>query len=261
MKKTGLERLREPFEEHLISKLPKPYKKDSAKGNCKECGGYHGLPAAHLDYVGHAALTDRLLEVDPNWTWEPLAIDEKGLPRFDANGGLWIKLTVCGMTRLGYGNASNSSHKEIGSREKEVIGDALRNAGMRFGAALELWHKGELHLQKDSEEDINSSTSKEDLDYLNDSLLQNDLSSEETIGETLEEWAKKPPKVISNRASSVIRKEDLIVRYGKEHVGKKFFDVSKDILDEMYKYAQGHRSGAGAIYFINDYEQFFGEKK
>jgi hypothetical protein len=28
---------------------------------------------------------------------------------------------------------------------KERIGDALRNAGMRFGAALDLWHKGDLH--------------------------------------------------------------------------------------------------------------------
>jgi hypothetical protein len=28
---------------------------------------------------------------------------------------------------------------------KEAIGDALRNAGMRFGAALDLWHKGDLH--------------------------------------------------------------------------------------------------------------------
>ena len=30
---------------------------------------------------------------------------------------------------------------------KERIGDALRNAAMRFGAALELWHKGELHAE------------------------------------------------------------------------------------------------------------------
>ncbi|HEX7822877.1 MAG TPA: hypothetical protein VF463_19950 [Sphingobium sp.] len=28
----------------------------------------------------------------------------------------------------------------IQAREKEVIGDALRNAAMRFGAALDLWH-------------------------------------------------------------------------------------------------------------------------
>src|SRR5687768_17507101 len=60
-KPTGLALLREPFPPNQISKLPKPYKKDSPKGNCRECGGYHGLPAAHLDYVGHAALTARLL--------------------------------------------------------------------------------------------------------------------------------------------------------------------------------------------------------
>lgn len=140
-----LEALRKPFEAHQISMLPKPYKKDSPKGDCNLCGGYHGLPAAHLDYVGHAALTDRLLSVDLAWDWEPLAKTPEGLPLFDKSGGLWIKLTVCGVTRLGYGNAVESTFKEVGSREKEVIGDALRNAAMRFGAALDLWHKGELH--------------------------------------------------------------------------------------------------------------------
>lgn len=148
-KKTGLALLREPFPANQISKLPKPFKKDSPKGKCPECGGFHGLPAAHLDYVGHAALTDRLLEADLNWTWEPMAIDEQGLPRFDKSGGLWIKLTVRDQTRLGYGHAENSGYKEIGAREKEVIGDALRNAAMRFGAALDLWHKGDLHVDMD----------------------------------------------------------------------------------------------------------------
>lgn len=60
----------------------------------------------------------------------------------DANGGLWIKLTVCGVTRLGYGDAQGKSG---GDAMKECIGDALRNAAMRFGAALDLWHKGDLH--------------------------------------------------------------------------------------------------------------------
>lgn len=148
-KKTGLERLREPFAPNQISKLPKPYKKDSPKGNCKECGGYHGLPAAHLDYVGHAALTDRLLEVDPAWTWEPVAFGPDGYPLIDGNGGMWIKLTVCGVTRYGYGDAQG---KTGGDAMKERIGDALRNAAMRFGAGLELWHKGKLHTEDEEEE-------------------------------------------------------------------------------------------------------------
>jgi hypothetical protein len=76
-----------------------------------------------------------------------MALDPMGLPLFDVSGGLWIKLTVCGVTRLGYGHAESKEYMDPGAREKEVIGDALRNACMRFGAALELWHKGELRPQ------------------------------------------------------------------------------------------------------------------
>lgn len=146
-----LELLRKPFEPHQISKLPKPFSKDSAKGNCRECGGYHGLPAVHLDYVGHAALTDRLLEVDPTWNWKPLSVDERGLPIVDKDGGMWIELTVCGVSRLGYGD---SQGKTGGNATKERIGDALRNAAMRFGAALDLWHKGVLHAEDDEPQEV-----------------------------------------------------------------------------------------------------------
>jgi hypothetical protein len=146
-----LKLLSKPFPPNLISKLPKSTKSqtEALKANralgikCSECGGWHHRDVVHLDYVGHAALTHRLLETDLQWNWEPLATED-GLPKFDKTGGLWIKLTVCGVTRLGYGHAESSTFKEIGAREKEVIGDALRNAAMRFGAALELWHKGDL---------------------------------------------------------------------------------------------------------------------
>jgi hypothetical protein len=151
VKKTGLEALREPFEPHLISKRPQPIKKDAPKGRCPECGGWHGLPAIHLDYVGHAALTSRLLDIDPNWNWEPVATDANGLPLFDTSGGLWIRLTVCGFTRLGYGDAEGKKGPDA---VKEAIGDALRNAAMRFGAALDLWHKGELRPPQLSEEQM-----------------------------------------------------------------------------------------------------------
>jgi hypothetical protein len=106
--------LRKPFPASAIGKLPK--------------GG------TQLDYVGHAATTDRLLSVDPEWSWEPVAFDEHGLPAFQGKN-LWIKLTVCGVTRYGIGD---------GNSVKECIGDAIRNAAMRFGVALDLWSKEEL---------------------------------------------------------------------------------------------------------------------
>ena len=155
-KPTGLALLRAPFPAHQISKLPKATKAQNEspdKAQCKECGGWHHPKVIHLDYVGHAALTDRLLDADPLWYWEPLALKD-GLPAFDSTGGLWIRLHVCGHSRIGYGHAASSTWKEIGAREKEVIGDALRNAAMRFGAALELWHKGEyLHAPPTADEE------------------------------------------------------------------------------------------------------------
>lgn len=107
--------LRKPFPKESVGKLPK--------------GG------VMLDYVGHAAVTDRLLTVDPTWSWEPVAFDSEGLPALDSKGGLWIRLTVAGVTRLGYGD---------GPDNKQRIGDAIRNAAMRFGVALDLWSKEEL---------------------------------------------------------------------------------------------------------------------
>ena len=108
--------LRKPFPPESVGKLPK--------------GGMM------LDYVGHAAVTDRLLTVDPTWSWEPFALDAAtGLPALDRAGNLWIRLTICGVTRIGVGD---------GKSAKECIGDAIRNAAMRFGVALDLWAKEDL---------------------------------------------------------------------------------------------------------------------
>ena len=160
---TGLALLRMPFPAHQISKLPKPTKaqtdavrNDFKKGiRCQLCGAWHHPDVVHLDYVGHAALTDRLLDADPDWDWEPFAVDERGLPAFDKDGCLWIKLTVCGKTRIGVGDADG---KTGGNARKEAIGDALRNAAMRFGAALDLWHKGDLHIEEETPEGGNAAS-------------------------------------------------------------------------------------------------------
>jgi len=127
-KGAGLAELRKEFPAHHISKLPKETRAqiDARKTdrnvmvfNCEVCGGHHHKNAVHLDYVGHAALTDRLLDTDIEWSWEPVAFNADGLPAFDRNNGLWIKLTVCGVTRLGYGSADGKSG---GDAVKEIIG-------------------------------------------------------------------------------------------------------------------------------------------
>lgn len=116
--------LRAPFDPKYVGKLPRA-----------------GIT---LDYVGHGAVTDRLLQVDPLWSWEPMATDEQGLPLMerDEQGhpiSLWIRLTIKGVTRLGVGTCPGNQR----DAEKVLIGDALRNAAMRFGVALDLWIKGQ----------------------------------------------------------------------------------------------------------------------
>jgi hypothetical protein len=150
----ALHKLREPFIESEIRYRPQPWCKacsdsrtkncqNHEKRQCRTCG--QKLTTAHIDlkYVGHAEATNRLLNVDPFWDWEPLALDAQGLPQYDANRALWIRMTVCGMTRLGYGDATG---KTGANAVKEIIGDAIRNAGMRFGMALDLWTSSDLEI-------------------------------------------------------------------------------------------------------------------
>ncbi|MFE5037128.1 hypothetical protein [Streptomyces sp. NPDC056683] len=154
----GLARLREPFPESAIAKRPQVWcggcrnnRQDKVcsahtKTTCKECGEYVTTAHKHLDYVGHAEATNRLLSVDPTWDWEPMAKDDKGRPLIDDSGGMWITLTVCGMTRKGYGDAVGKPATTTAT--KEIIGDAIRNAAMRFGMALDLWSpKTDLHAE------------------------------------------------------------------------------------------------------------------
>jgi hypothetical protein len=105
---------------------------------CRDCNQFITTAHMHLDFVGHAYVRERLLEVDPDWNWEPLALNNQGLPAMDDNGGMWIRLTVGGKSMVGYGDAPG---KRGGNAVKEVIGDALRNAGQSFGIALDMWKK------------------------------------------------------------------------------------------------------------------------
>lgn len=161
--------LKKPFTGKQVGKLPRvwcpscrnPKEQCQYHGRkfCKDCNAKMPEGHLHLDYVGHAHVTERLWEVDPEWMWEPFAIGQNGLPLLDENYGLWIKLTIGGQTRIGYGHAGT---KRGGDAIKEIIGDAIRNAAMRFQVALTLWKKdgGEEPL---SEEESPPALSREEL--------------------------------------------------------------------------------------------------
>jgi hypothetical protein len=94
-----------------------------------------------LDFVGHADITRILLEIDVTWRWVPIAWDN-GRPAIHVENGIatmWGELTILGQSRLGVGSV-RADKQEL---DKELVGDFLRNAAMRFGICLSLWTKQE----------------------------------------------------------------------------------------------------------------------
>lgn len=93
----------------------------------------------NLAYVSHADITRILIEIDPLWSWQPVAW-ENGRPAIHVDNGtatMWATLTLLGKSMLGVGSVRADKQDQ----SKELIGDFLRNAAMRFGIALSLWSK------------------------------------------------------------------------------------------------------------------------
>jgi hypothetical protein len=93
----------------------------------------------NLAYVSHADITRILIEIDPSWSWQPVAWDN-GRPAIHIENGtatMWATLTLLGKSLLGVGSVRSDKP----DMDKELIGDFLRNASMRFGIALSLWSK------------------------------------------------------------------------------------------------------------------------
>lgn len=109
---TVRESLRKPFPPEQIGRIP----------------ASNGRPP--LDFVGHAAVTDRLNKVAPGWTYGILE-------RFGTGNSVWVHgwIQVGGIRREEYGD---------GKDPKEAIGNFIRRAAMRFGVAIDLWSREEL---------------------------------------------------------------------------------------------------------------------
>ena len=94
-----------------------------------------------LDFVGHADITRILIEIDPLWWWEPCGW-VNGRPAIHVENGMatmWGFLYVHDKPLLGVGSV-RADKQEL---DKELVGDFLRNAAMRFGISLALWTKNE----------------------------------------------------------------------------------------------------------------------
>jgi hypothetical protein len=116
--------LRNPFPPELIGKIP--------TGGMKR------------DYVGHAAVTDRLLKEAPDFTYTVDHIETQ-------NGhvvGILATMTIGGKSIQEAGGVG--AKNEWGEELKLAISDFLRRGAMRFGVALDLWSREDLQAVQDS---------------------------------------------------------------------------------------------------------------
>lgn len=93
----------------------------------------------NLAYVSHAEITRILIEIDPMWNWQPIDWVDGRPAIHEANGvaTMWATLTLLGKSLVGVG----SVRADKPDLDKELVGDFLRNAAMRFGICLSLWSK------------------------------------------------------------------------------------------------------------------------
>jgi hypothetical protein len=101
------------------------------------------LPRAgvKLSYVGHADVNRTLTEIDPGWSWEPLAFTD-GVPYIhwrDKAAVLWGRLTLLGKPVICVGSCDPTK----ADVEKELVGDLIRNGAMRHNVYGALWSKAE----------------------------------------------------------------------------------------------------------------------
>lgn len=124
--------LRAPFPPEQVGKLPKGTERGD-KATCSVCGGWHSPGMTHVDYLGHAFVTQRLNEHGGAWVFEV------GEFQYAGNDLVWARarLTVGGVTREEVGCADPRKQEY----PKLLFSDALSRCAMRHGIGLSLWQK------------------------------------------------------------------------------------------------------------------------
>jgi hypothetical protein len=137
--------LAKPFDPAQVGKLPRggddvPRNQWRFCGDCKQKAAPRHF---HVDYVGHAVITDRLNSVvgPAGWSWTLLTVERDQSGRLLAVVG---EMTVLGHTKGPETGAPSQSQREYGDALKSAISDYICRAAMRFGVALDLWAKQQL---------------------------------------------------------------------------------------------------------------------
>jgi hypothetical protein len=115
----------------FIKKLSEPFPKDKIKQKRSQGGRV-------MSYISHGLVTERLNEVDPNWSshvlTEHIYTDQHGRLHCE---GVTIALTVNHITRVEAGGPQRQDG--FANEIKNAYSDALKRAAMRFGVALGMW--------------------------------------------------------------------------------------------------------------------------
>ena len=147
---------------------------EHVRKKCGDCGQSMTQAHMHLSYVGHAHITERLIQTDPRWTWRPMGRDipDEVMAAAIATGDhlmvqavisayppkiieipgpngrvehvLWGEVIVHDengdeVVMPGVGDAIGKNWDP--NAVKEMLGDLLRNAMMRHGTGLDMWKK------------------------------------------------------------------------------------------------------------------------
>ena len=182
----------------------------------------------NLDFVGHAEITRILIEIDPMWNWQPAGWVD-GRPAIHESNGvatLWGNLTLLNKTLLGVGTANTIMTTRAGEKfakpdyEKELIGDFLRNAAMRFGICLNLW-------SKQDRDDVPPAT------VATPAQKSNHPASPMTIKQIEEVFTTKPATVTSISGVISDKQKGLISKLAKEKLNGDVIPLIEELFSKQ----------------------------
>jgi hypothetical protein len=220
------------------------YDVEHKRRKCPVCSQNISPGHLHLYYIGHAQLTRRLIETDPSWRWEPMHRDvtqpevliaaiasgDKDIVRMvldsfppkmtelevsDGKGGtkvelgMWIRLILHDddgneISMPGFGDAKGKLWG--GDALKEIIGDALRNAGMRRGAALGLWESQDLERAEKERREYNPDANVKDRMAMFDDDAPPPLAPPDLQGQ---EWADLAWQIVGSESQPGVALDEI----------------------------------------------------